>query len=144
MPFAAGGLLHIPVAVLQAPTTWHSSSTVHPIGVPAQTPARQLSPCVQALPSLQAVPFAAGGLLHIPVVGSQTPATWHGSRGLQVTLPPAMQVPDWHVAVQPAPHGVPLGLFGFEHAPVAGMHRASWQASAPPHATGFVPMHTPA
>jgi len=32
--------------------------------------------------------------LHIPVVGSQSPATWHWSSGSQMTLPPAVQVPD--------------------------------------------------
>jgi hypothetical protein len=47
-------------------------------GVPAvQTPLWQLSPVVQALPSLQAVPSALFGLLHAPVDILQTPATWH-------------------------------------------------------------------
>ena len=40
-------------------------------------PATQVSLCVQALPSLHAVPSATGGLEQAPVVGSQIPATWH-------------------------------------------------------------------
>jgi hypothetical protein len=99
---------------------------------------------VQALASLQAVPFAASGAVHMPVAGLQTPATWQASSGLQVTLPPAVQVPDWQVAAQPVPHGVPSDMFGFEQAPVVGSQKAIWQASAPPQITGFEPMHVPA
>ena len=44
---------------------------------PVQTPLWQLSVCVQALPSLQAVPFAAFGFVQTPVPVLQTPATWH-------------------------------------------------------------------
>jgi hypothetical protein len=42
-----------------------------------QTPPLQVSPVVQALPSLHAVPFGAAGFEHMPVPGLQTPATWH-------------------------------------------------------------------
>jgi hypothetical protein len=41
------------------------------------TPAWQVSVCVQALPSLQAVPSAAFGFEQTPVAGLQTPAAWH-------------------------------------------------------------------
>ena len=41
-----------------------------------QAPAWQLSPVVQALLSLQGVPFAADGFEHAPVAGSQVPAVW--------------------------------------------------------------------
>ena len=44
---------------------------------PVQTPLWQLSVCVQALPSLQAVPFALAGFEHWPVDGLQVPALWH-------------------------------------------------------------------
>jgi len=52
---------------------------------PAQTPFVQTSPLVQALPSLQDVPFALAGLEHWPVFGSQVPAVWHWSEAVQVT-----------------------------------------------------------
>jgi hypothetical protein len=81
---------------------------------------------VQALPSLQAVPFAAGGLLQKPVAGSQVPPTWHWSVASQGMLPPAVQVPDWQVDAQPAPQGVPFALAGLEQAPFAGLQTASW------------------
>jgi len=41
-----------------------------------QTPSWQVSSWAQASPSLQAVPVL-GGLLHVPLVGSQVPALWH-------------------------------------------------------------------
>jgi hypothetical protein len=44
---------------------------------PTQLPLWQVSPEVQALPSLQDVPLAAFGLLHNPVPGLHVPATWH-------------------------------------------------------------------
>ena len=40
-----------------------------------QVPAWQVSLVVQALPSLHAVPFAAVGFEHTPLVGSHVPAT---------------------------------------------------------------------
>ena len=45
--------------------------------LPVQTPLWQVSVRVQALPSLQAVPFVLVGFEHTPVVVSQVPATWH-------------------------------------------------------------------
>jgi len=48
-----------------------------------------VSPVVQALPSLQALPFIFTGFEHVPVVGEQVPATWHWSEAVQTTgLPP--------------------------------------------------------
>jgi hypothetical protein len=40
---------------------------------------------VQALPSLQVVVSLANGLEQVPVVGLQTPATWHASLAVQTT-----------------------------------------------------------
>jgi hypothetical protein len=40
---------------------------------------------VQALPSLQTVPFAATGFEHAPVLGLQVPAKWQPSEGAHVT-----------------------------------------------------------
>jgi hypothetical protein len=36
-----------------------------------------VSVCVQALPSLQAVPLGAAGVEHFPVLGLHVPAAWH-------------------------------------------------------------------
>ena len=60
---------------------------------PVQVPAWQVSVWVQALPSVQLVPFCAAGLVQFPLVGSHTPATWHWSDGVQVLGVPPLQVP---------------------------------------------------
>src|SRR5204862_6218 len=58
VPLLAFGLEHRPVAVLQVPATWHWSSAVQTMALePVQVPFWQVSVWVQALPSLQAVPF---------------------------------------------------------------------------------------
>jgi hypothetical protein len=44
-------------------------------GCPTQLPPWQVSPMVQALPSLHVVPSAAAGFEHAPVAGSHVPAT---------------------------------------------------------------------
>ena len=77
VPFAFAGFEHAPVAGLQTPALWHWSGAGHTTGfAPVQTPLWQLSLCVQAFPSLQAVPSALLGFEQ-PVAGSHTPATWH-------------------------------------------------------------------
>jgi len=48
---------------------------------------------VQALPSLQVVPFGAAGLEHWPVLELQVPATWHWSDAAQTTGLLPVQVP---------------------------------------------------
>jgi hypothetical protein len=51
---------------------------VHVTGLePVHVPAWQVSVWVQLFPSLHAVPSAAAGFEHMPVPGSQVPATWH-------------------------------------------------------------------
>jgi hypothetical protein len=140
---AAAG--QVPVPVLQVAITWHSSGVGHTTAVPlVQVPAWQVSLVVHMLPSLQLVPLAASGLVHAPVVGSQTPATWQASSAVQTTVVPAVQTPAMHDDPQPAPQAVPSGLFGLVQAPVDGLQTASWQASAPVHATGLAPVQTPA
>jgi hypothetical protein len=52
-------------------------------GVPRQTPAWQASSLVHGSPSSQLVPLALAGLVHSPVAGSQTPASWHWSCAAQ-------------------------------------------------------------
>ena len=56
VPFGAVGFVHAPVVGLQVPAVWHASVALQLRGVPmVQTPARQMSPVVHALPSSQAV-----------------------------------------------------------------------------------------
>jgi hypothetical protein len=75
-PLAFVGLLHVPVAVLHVPPSWHWSLAVHATGLlPMQLPAWQVSVCVHPFPSLQAVPSSFVGLLHVPVAPSQIPAS---------------------------------------------------------------------
>src|SRR5204863_6020108 len=76
VPLLAFGLEHWPVAVLQVPATWHWSEAVQTMGFePVQVPFWQVSVCVQALPSLHVVPLGLAGFEHVPVVGSQVPAS---------------------------------------------------------------------
>ena len=122
-PSALLGLEHIPVTESQTPASWHWSSAEHTTGLaPVHAPAWQVSDCVQALPSLHAVPLALLGLEHIPVTESQTPASWHWSSAEHTTGLAPVQVPVWQVSdcVQALPslHAVPLALFGLEHIPV--------------------------
>jgi hypothetical protein len=78
VPFAAFGFEHMPVAGLQTPAAWHWSDAVQVTAVPAwHEPLWQLSPTVQALPSVHEVPFAAFGFEQVPFAGLQTPAAWH-------------------------------------------------------------------
>jgi hypothetical protein len=85
-PFAATGLLQTPFEGLQVPTLWHWSLAVQVTGFePVQVPAWQVSVCVQALPSLQEVPFGTAGLGQEPVEELQIPTLWHWSLAVQVT-----------------------------------------------------------
>jgi hypothetical protein len=88
------GLLQTPVAALHVPASWHWSLAVHVTGfAPWQAPSLHVSVLVQALLSLQAVPLALFGLLHLPVPASHVPATWHWSLAVQVTGLPALHAP---------------------------------------------------
>jgi hypothetical protein len=66
----------VPVDGLHTPATWHWSEAVHVTGLlPVHVPFSHWSVCVQRLPSLHVVPFAAAGLEQVPVLGLQVPAT---------------------------------------------------------------------
>ncbi len=97
---------------------------------PVQVPAWQLSLCVQALPSLQAAPFAFAGFEQVPVLRSQVPARWHWSLAVQTTGFAPLQEPAWQVSlcVQafPSLHAVPFGFAGFEQVPVLGLQVPAW------------------
>jgi hypothetical protein len=89
VPFGKTGLLHAPVDGSQVPAPWQASLAVHTREVPpTHWPDWQLSLLVQALPSLQAVPFGAAGFVQTPVTVLQVPATWQESDGVQVTAVP--------------------------------------------------------
>ena len=75
-PSAFAGFEHVPVDGLHVPASWHWSLALHTTGfAPVQTPAWQVSVCVQPLPSLQVAPSAFAGLEHVPVDGLQVPAS---------------------------------------------------------------------
>src|SRR5207245_140311 len=138
----------MPVAGLQVPGSWHWS-TVQTTGfAPTQLPFWQVSVCVQALPSLQAVPLRseerrvgkAGG-------GLRVPGSWHWSAVQTIGFAPT-QLPFWQVSVcvqaLPSLQAVPLVLFvGAEHTTVAGLQvPGSWLWSAV-QTTGFAPTQLP-
>jgi hypothetical protein len=75
LPSASAGFEQAPVVWSQMPAAWQLSDALQVTGEPLwQVPAWQLSATVQALPSLQAVPSGAGGLVQ-PMGARQTPAT---------------------------------------------------------------------
>src|SRR2546427_279525 len=116
--------------------------------VPVQVPPWQVSVCVQALPSLHAVPLLAFGLEHRPVAVLQVPATWHWSEAVQTTGLLPVQSPLWQVSVcgqaVASGQGVAFGGGGFEQEPVAGLQvPAVWHWWEAGQTTGLAPVHTP-
>jgi hypothetical protein len=61
--------------------------------LPVQTPAWQLSVCVQALPSLQVSSFGFAGFEQAPLDGLQVPASWHWSDAVHVFALAPVQMP---------------------------------------------------
>src|SRR5262249_34970930 len=98
---------------------------------PMQSPAWQVSDCGQAQASGHALLSALSGFEHVPLAGSQTPATWHWSSAVQTTgfVPthaPASQASDCVQALASV-HALPSALFGFEQIPLAGSQTpATW------------------
>ena len=83
-----------------------------------------MSVCVQASLSVQAVPSGFSGLEHVPVCGSQVPASWHCPRAVQTTGFVPTQAPAWQeslwVQALPSLQVEPSALFGLEQVPLAG------------------------
>jgi hypothetical protein len=135
VPSALAGLEQAPVAGSHPPASCQASLAVQvTVAVGWQAPATQRSPLVHRLPSVQAEPSALAGLEHWPVTGLHTPASWHGSLAVQVTLPVGWQTPATQrspvVQRLPSLHTCPSALAGLEQTPVDGSHTpASWQAS---------------
>src|SRR2546425_1172573 len=98
---------------------------------PVQTPAWQVSVCVQALPSLQAVPSAAGGFEQIGRASCRERAKISGVAVSLKKKIEAVQETGWPGAVGvhalPALQSGPSVAGGFEQKPVAGSHvPAAW------------------
>ena len=123
---------HAPVVGLQVPAMWHWSAG-HVTGLlPMHTPASHASVWLHALPSLHGNPSAlAVATEHVPFVGSQLPAMWHGSAvqttGLLPVQTPAMHVSVWLHAL-PSLHVTPSDFAAaVEQVPVVGLHvPATW------------------
>jgi hypothetical protein len=76
VPFGAAGFEHVPVLGLHVPATWHWSEAAHVTGLePTHVPAWHMFVCMHALVPVHAVPSAFAGFEHLPLVGSQVPAT---------------------------------------------------------------------
>jgi hypothetical protein len=148
-PFALFGLEQMPVPGSHTPASWHWSSAEQTTGLdPIHVPLWQVSVCVQALPSLQEVPFDLFGFEQTPVVVSHVPALWHWSSGVQTTGVPAEHEPFWQVfpVVQAllSLQDTPLAFAGFEQVPVSGLQvPASWHWSDAVQTTGLLPTQTP-
>jgi hypothetical protein len=150
VPSGFAGFEQTPVDALQVPATWQASEATQMTAFPPeQAPDWHVSVCVQALPSLQALPFAFRGFEQTPVAVLQVPASWHWSDAVQTTGLAPTQAPDWHVSVCvqefESLHVAPFAFAGFEQTPVEGLHvPASWHWSDTVHTTGVPATHVPA
>ena len=104
-----------------------------------QRPLWHVSPVVQALPSLQLVPFFERSGTQVPVSGLQR------RHCPQLTLAgPCVHVPSWQVSAVhrlPVSHSVPLVTEVCTH-PVAGLQVSIVQGLLSSQSIGS-PMHTP-
>jgi hypothetical protein len=132
VPSASCGMLHEPVLRSHAPAPWQLSAAVQVMGLPpVQTPATQVSVCVQGSASLQVVPSAAAGLLQAPVDGLQAPATWQAFDAVQTIGFDPVQMPATQVSVceqaLASLHSDPSARAGLSQAPVDGLQvPAAW------------------
>src|SRR2546428_43507 len=149
LPLVFAGFEHVPVAGEQVPATWHWSEAVGKRGVlRGRRPLWKETGCVQALPSLQALPLVFAGFEHVPVEEEQVPAAWHWSEAVQSMGLLPVHAPLWQVSVcvqaLPSLQALPLAFAGFEHVPVAGSQvPAVWHWSEAGQTTGLLPVHTP-
>jgi len=118
---------HDPVAGLQLSSVQAlpSLQTVDEPGT--HRPSRQLSPVVQAFPSLQALPVF-GRCAQIPVSGTQASSV-HGFPSSQRGPVPGTHAPPEQVSpvVQAFPSSQLAVLFAYSHSPVVGLHASSVQ-----------------
>jgi len=75
------------------------------------------------------VPAGLAGLLHKPVMASQTPASWQMSAAMHTTALVPKQVPPWQESVcvhkSPSSQVPPSAIARWVHSPVAGAHSSS-------------------
>src|SRR5262249_7068803 len=131
-----------PVAGRQTSSPLQALLSLQLTGVPVHVPLVQTSPVVQALPSLQVVPFSDVRLLMHPATGSQLSAV-HGLLSLQFNGGPVTH-PVARLQVVPAPASPPFSRvpaqLPFVHASFC-VH-ALLSLHAVPFASG-VPVHVP-
>jgi hypothetical protein len=78
VPSVTGEVEQVPDVASQTYGLWHWSLVGQTTGFPpTQEPPWHWSVRVQALPSLQVVPFGALGFEQAPLAGSQVPTRWH-------------------------------------------------------------------
>jgi hypothetical protein len=144
-PSGLAGLEQAPVAGSQVPASWHWSVGVHAIGGPGtQAPLPQVSPTVQALPSLHAAVLLT---CRHPTSGSQESVV-HGLPSSQFRGGVPVQVPfrQTPVPLHTSPSPQVAVLLVCRH-PAAGSHESSVQtlwslqsAAGPATQTPFVQM----
>ncbi len=147
VPLAAAGLEQAPVEGLQVPAVWHWSEAVQVTGLlPVQVPLWQESVWVQALPSLQEVPFAAAGFEQAPVEVLHVPAVWHWSDAVHTIGVPALQTPALQVSAPlqalPSLQDVPLATFVWVTTP-AVLHASAVQGLASSMVAVTEPLQAP-
>ncbi len=115
MSLGLGGVEHVPLCASQEPASWQASRATQTTGLlPVQVTAWHMSVCVQALLSLHAVPFAAGGATQVPVPASQAAiAEPQAGKRLSplvctgVLWPVSVLSPSWPKALSPQAQTVP-------------------------------------
>src|SRR3989442_825548 len=96
LEWSSGVCYHRLVVVSQVPATWHWSEAVQTTGLePIQAPAWQVSVWVQALPSLQALPFGLGVVRAWRRAGAQISAVGVWLEAGQMTGLEPTQGPAW-------------------------------------------------
>ena len=101
------------------------------VSVPApQIPFKQLSPVVQALPSLQTVSSAFGVSTQNPVPGLHTPVKRQSDSASHSVVDAGVHSPDWQVSFNVhrllSSHVLPSDTGGSEQKPVAESQRPIW------------------
>ncbi len=98
-PALSVGAAQSPVVALHVPAVWHASGAVQVTGLlPVQVPAWHESVCVQAFPSLHAVPFVAAACVHAPAEHASTVQGFPSSHDVEHPVPPN---PSWYVIIAP-------------------------------------------
>jgi hypothetical protein len=143
VPFATGVLAHAPVTGLQ-PSVVQALPSSQATAVPVQVPPAHWSAVVQRLPSLHAVPFAAGRLVQVPVPMLQASIVQALPSSQTTGVPVQAPFAHWSGVVQrlPSLHAVPFAAGTLPHVPVAGLQASVVQALPSSHPTA-VPVQAP-